>query len=339
MKDPGVYSLLLKLAGGRTIRLGGRDRVFPPGHYLYVGSAMGGLEARIRRQLSPRKKNHWHIDFLCRYARIHRVFRYSTRSGSLECRLACLLASRSDATAIPGFGASDCRCTSHLFHFRTKTDFNPFDLLRRKNVDRVVRTLADLHPDPKACRSADPFRALVSCVISLRTKDEVTGPAAARLFELARTPATMASLPASKISRLIFPAGFYREKGRAIRKIAEILVANHNGRVPGTLEGLVALPGVGRKTANLVLGRAFGKPSICVDTHVHRISNRLGWVATDTPEETEMALRRVLPEIHWIPINGLFVRHGQETCHPTSPKCSQCAVAKDCLRDGVQRSR
>ncbi|MCK4546562.1 MAG: DUF123 domain-containing protein [Candidatus Eisenbacteria sp.] len=339
MKDPGIYCLLLRLPKGRRIRVAGRERDFAAGYYLYVGSAMNGLEARIRRHLSAEKKQHWHIDSLTRHAAIRRVFRYSTHSRSMECRLASRLAKRSHTTGIPGFGSSDCRCRTHLFHFQAKPDFNPFDLLRRTNAERVARILSDLYSGPRVCKSREPFRSLITCVISLRTKDEVTDPAGKRLFRLARTPAQMAALPPSRIAKTIYPAGFYREKARTIKNIAGILVANHGGRVPDNLDDLVALPGVGRKTANLVLGRAFSKPAICVDTHVHRISNRLGWVATDIPEETETALRHVLPEEHWIAINGLMVRHGQATCHPTSPKCSECAIAGDCLRDGVGRSR
>ncbi len=339
MTDSGVYCLLLRLAKGQDIKIGRREREFPAGYYLYVGSAMGGMDARIRRHLSRDKKKRWHIDFLVDAAKVHRVFRFATASRAAECRLARRLAAHEDAVGIDGFGSSDCRCRTHLFHFEAKPLFNPFDLLRRKNIERVVRTLTGLYPAPKACATPEPFRSLITCVISLRTKDDVTAPAGDRLFELARTPAEMAELPAPTIARAIYPAGFYRQKGKTIRTIARILVKRHGGRVPGTLDELTALPGVGRKTANLVLGRAFGKPAICVDTHVHRISNRLGWVATDSPDETESALRSVLPRRHWIAINGLLVRHGQETCHPTSPRCSACLLAADCLRDGIVRSR
>ncbi len=338
-KNPGVYCLLLRLAKESDLKIGRRKRSFPAGYYLYVGSAMGGLDARIRRHLSHEKKKRWHIDVLADAAKAHRVFRFPTDSRTAECRLARRLAVCTDATGIEGFGSSDCRCKTHLFHLRTKPLFNPFDLLRRRSIERVVRTLSVLYSTPKACGTRDPFRSLITCVISLRTKDEVTAPAGDRLFQLARTPSDMIRLPASTIAGTIYPAGFYRQKGKTIREISEILVDRHAGHVPGTIEELTALPGVGRKTANLVLGRAFQTPAICVDTHVHRISNRLGWVASDTPEETEIALGRVLPRKHWIAINGLMVRHGQEICHPTSPKCSLCAIAKDCLRDGVQRSR
>jgi len=185
----------------------------------------------------------------------------------------------------------------------------------------------------------DPFRILVGCVISLRTKDEVTYPATERLFARAATPAAMARLGEAAIARLIYPAGFYRVKARQIRTIARMLDERHGGRVPDTIDALLTLPGVGRKTANLTVTLGFGKPGICVDTHVHRISNRLGWVATKTPDETERALRRVLPRRFWIPINETLVRHGQAVCKPISPLCSACTVSPRCARVGVGLSR
>ncbi len=188
-------------------------------------------------------------------------------------------------------------------------------------------------------RRRDPFRLLVACIISLRTKDEVTATSSARLFAQADTPAAIALLPEKTIARLIYPAGFYNTKARQIRAIARTIVDDHAGRVPETREGLLAFPGVGRKTANLVLGLGFGTPAICVDTHVHRISNRLGLVTTRTPEETERALEQVLPRRFWIDINDLLVTFGQHVCHPTSPHCSTCPLATRCPRLGVIRSR
>jgi endonuclease-3 len=188
-------------------------------------------------------------------------------------------------------------------------------------------------------RKRDPFRLLVACVISLRTKDEVTAQASARLFAVASTPRALSGLRESRIARLIFPAGFYNTKARQIREIARSIAREHGGRVPPDREALLALPGVGRKTANLVLGLGFGIPAICVDTHVHRISNRLGLVRTRTPEETEHALEKVLPRRLWIEINDLLVTFGQNVCHPTSPRCSTCPLATRCPRVGVTRSR
>ena len=188
-------------------------------------------------------------------------------------------------------------------------------------------------------RRRDPFRLLVACVISLRTKDEVTAQASARLFAVAASPETLARLPERRIAKLIFPAGFYNIKARQIREIARRIARDHSGRVPADREALLALPGVGRKTANLVLGLGFGIPAICVDTHVHRISNRLGLVRTKTPEETEHALEKVLPQGLWIDINDLLVTFGQNLCQPVSPWCSRCPLPGRCPRHGVTRSR
>jgi endonuclease-3 len=188
-------------------------------------------------------------------------------------------------------------------------------------------------------KARDPFRLLIACIISLRTKDEVTAGASARLFARADTPRAITRLQERTIARLIFPSGFYNVKARQIRTIARRLLADHEGRVPADRQALLSLPGVGRKTANLVLGLGFGLPAICVDTHVHRISNRLALVRTRTPEETEAALERVLPRRHWIAINDLLVTFGQSVCHPTSPRCSSCPLAARCPRRGVTRHR
>lgn len=163
--------------------------------------------------------------------------------------------------------------------------------------------------------------------------------ASRRLLSVAATPGQIAELRASEIADLIYPAGFYRTKAKSIQRTAQIILERHKGRVPNSLEALLELPGVGRKTANLVLGRGFGIPAICVDTHVHRISNRLGWIATDTPEHTELALQEVLPREYWIEINDLLVRFGQSTCSPLSPHCSTCTISPQCPRIGVTRSR
>jgi endonuclease-3 len=185
----------------------------------------------------------------------------------------------------------------------------------------------------------DPFRILISCLLSLRTKDETTGPASARLFALADTPAGILALPTSAIERAIFPVGFYRTKARVLHRVCRDLVARFASRVPSGLDDLLTLHGVGRKTANLVVTFAFGLPGICVDTHVHRITNRLGWVWTRTPDQTEAALRQRLPRRHWIGLNDLLVSFGQNVCRPTSPRCSACPVSDLCPRLGVRRSR
>ena len=190
-----------------------------------------------------------------------------------------------------------------------------------------------------ARRSRSPFKVLVSTVISARTKDEVTGQAARRLFAVAATPRALSALPETRIATLIYPAGFYRTKGRTIRALSRKIVRSHGGRVPDTMEGLLSLPGVGRKTANLVLTLGFALPGICVDTHVHRVANRLGIIRTKRPVETEACLRATLPKRHWLEINDLLVTFGKTVCAPLSPRCSICPVAWVCARAGVVRSR
>ncbi len=188
-------------------------------------------------------------------------------------------------------------------------------------------------------RSRSPFRLLVACVISLRTKDEVTAEASRRLFALAADPARLAELAEDRIAKAIYPAGFYKTKARQLKKVGAILRDDFGGEVPSSESDLLALPGVGRKTANLVLGLGFGIPAICVDTHVHRISNRLGLVQTRTPEQTERALQGLLPRDLWIEINDLLVTFGQNRCHPVSPRCTGCPLAGMCPRLGVTHSR
>jgi len=188
-------------------------------------------------------------------------------------------------------------------------------------------------------RRRNPFHVLIACLLSLRTKDETTGPAAARLFALADTPAGILSLTPRQIQRAIFPVGFYRTKSRVLRGVCRDLLWRFGGTVPDTIDHLLTLKGVGRKTANLVVTQAYNKPGICVDIHVHRISNRWGYVRTVTPEKTEMALRARLPRRYWIGYNDLLVSFGQNICLPVSPKCSLCPVANLCPRIGVTRSR
>ena len=187
--------------------------------------------------------------------------------------------------------------------------------------------------------SRNPYKVLVSCIISLRTRDEVTAAASARLFARADSPEKMQDLPLEEISSLIYPAGFYRNKAEQIREISRQLVVDYAGRVPDEIDELLKFKGVGRKTANLVRTLGFGKPGICVDTHVHRICNRWGYVATKTPEATEMALRAKLPHEYWIEINDLLVAFGQNHCLPLSPLCTTCRLAAFCPRIGVKKFR
>ena len=183
------------------------------------------------------------------------------------------------------------------------------------------------------------WAVLVSTIISLRTKDEVTRASSRRLLNKAPGPEELLALGAVQTANLVYPAGFYRTKAANLAKIAGIILKEHSGQVPKDMDALLALPGVGRKTANLVLTEAFGMNGICVDIHVHRICNRAGWLATQSPDKTEAALRQILPKIYWKKINGLLVLYGQKICRPVSPFCSVCVIGAHCRRLGVSRSR
>ena len=188
-------------------------------------------------------------------------------------------------------------------------------------------------------KKKDPFAVLVSCIISLRTRDEVTELASARLFTLAKLPAELLELSNAKIEKAIYPAAFYRNKTKSLKELCQVLVKEYSGKVPDKLEDLLKLKGVGRKTANLTLILGHNKPGICVDIHVHRISNRWGYVKTKSPDETEMVLREILPKRFWKGYNDLLVSFGQNLCKPVSPFCSSCPVEDQCPKIGVDRSR
>ncbi|MHB9027331.1 MAG: endonuclease III domain-containing protein [Candidatus Latescibacterota bacterium] len=214
------------------------------------------------------------------------------------------------------------------------------------NIDEIISILRANAPQwgpPIVTKMAeevrDPYRILIATLISLRTRDEVTGIAANRLFEIADTPEAMVSLPAVEIEKAIYPATFHQNKAFTIKDVSKVLLEKYGGRVPDTLEELLSLNGVGRKTANLVLIDAFGKEGICVDTHVHRITNRWGYVSTRTPDETEFALREKLPKQYWMEINKLLVPFGQHVCKPVSPHCSHCPLFHHCMRVGVTTHR
>lgn len=185
----------------------------------------------------------------------------------------------------------------------------------------------------------DPFKILISCLLSLRTQDKTTGSASERLFALAPNAETLSGLPVKVIEETIYPVGFYRVKAKRIKEISRALLEKYSSKVPDELNELLKLKGVGRKTANLVLTLGFKKPGICVDTHVHRITNRWGYVQTKTPEKTEYALREKLPSKYWLEINGLVVAFGQGICRPVSPLCSQCTIKMFCDRVGVKVHR
>jgi endonuclease-3 len=203
----------------------------------------------------------------------------------------------------------------------------------RKDLDDPsVTTVAEQY-------SRDPWAVLVSTILSLRTKDEVTLLSSARLLKEAPGPGELLGLGEDAVARLAYPAGFYRTKAANLMRIAAILLEKYGGKVPSGMDELLALPGVGRKTANLVRIEAFDLPGICVDVHVHRICNRAGWIQTKDPEETEMALRECLPRRYWKGINALLVLYGQQNCRPVSPYCSRCVISGHCRRRGVEKSR
>ena len=212
----------------------------------------------------------------------------------------------------------------------------------------VSEVLAKVKKAVQGCRAPsltvisqknDPFAVLVSCIISLRTRDEVTYPASARLLKLAKTPAQLIKLSNAKLEQAIYPAAFFRNKSQSIKELCKDLVDNYEGRVPDKLEELLKLKGVGRKTANLTLILGHNKPGICVDIHVHRISNRWGYVKTKSPNETEMALRDKLPKCYWKGYNDLLVTFGQNICKPVSPFCGSCAIAGICPKIDVSKYR
>lgn len=215
--------------------------------------------------------------------------------------------------------------------------------MRLEDINTVVRVLkreVRQWPVPAIAKYIEtPFTVLISCLLSLRTQDRTTVAASDRLFAIARNPRTTLATPVSVIEKAIYPVSFYRVKARTIHEICRGLLDRFNGEVPSTIDELLTLPGVGRKTANIVVTLAYGKAGIAVDTHVHRISNRLGYVRTSTPDKTEMALRKKLPPPYWIVFNDLLVAYGQNLCKPISPMCSKCKIAQFCKRVGVKTSR
>lgn len=191
----------------------------------------------------------------------------------------------------------------------------------------------------KISEKKDPYKVLISCIISLRTKDETTAFVSQKLFKVADNPYKMSKLSLKKLQELLYPCGFYRNKARTIKEISKKIISHFQGKVPPERETLLKFKGVGRKTANLVLGLGYGIPSICVDTHLHRIFNRLGLVSTKTPFDTEKALESIYPKRYWVSLNNYFVAFGQNICLPISPYCSRCVVNKFCLRKAVDKHR
>jgi len=208
--------------------------------------------------------------------------------------------------------------------------------LLRNNTDQYMQPLIDIIIEEYG---KDPFLVLIGCLLSLRVKDSTTIHVCRELFNRARTPEQLLLISRPELEKIVFKTGFFRNKAYIVHDVSKIIHERFQNKVPDTYEELISIRGVGPKTANLVLGMAFGKPAICVDTHVHRISNRLGLISTKTPEETEDALKKLLPKKYWISWNKYLVIWGQNICAPISPKCSSCVLNKLCKRVGVTKSR
>lgn len=205
----------------------------------------------------------------------------------------------------------------------------------KKNIDKIIKGIKDANlPQRDFVKMMetfhDPFKVLICCILSLRTNDLTTYPCSLRMLELGTTPQDFLNIDVETLAKAIYPVGFYKNKAQQILDISKELVENYGGKVPASIDELVKFKGVGRKTANLVMAKGFGIPAICVDVHVHRISNRLGWVKTQTPEETEMELRKLLPEKYWLDINTILVTFGQNLCKPQRPMCETCPVQEYC---------
>lgn len=205
------------------------------------------------------------------------------------------------------------------------------------DIDKIVSLLKDAkQPQSEFVKLMDsfknPYLVLIACILSLRTNDKTTYPATLRMLELAKTPKEMKNVSQEELAKAIYPVGFYENKAKQIIELSKTIDEELNGQVPDEIEDLIKFKGVGRKTANLVLSLGFNKPAICVDVHVHRIFNRLGYIKTKTPEETEFALREKLPQKYWIDINTLLVTHGQNVCKPIKPKCLECPIAGYCAK-------
>ena len=205
------------------------------------------------------------------------------------------------------------------------------------DIDKIVKHLkAAKQPQSEFVKLMDsfknPYLVLIACILSLRTNDKTTYPATLRMLELAKTPKEMKNVSVEELAKAIYPVGFYENKAKQIVELSKTIDEELDGVVPDEIEELIKFKGVGRKTANLVLSLGFNKPAICVDVHVHRIFNRLGYINTKTPEETEFALREKLPVKYWIDINTLLVTHGQNICKPIKPKCSECPIARYCAK-------
>ncbi|MEN7982253.1 MAG: endonuclease III [Nanoarchaeota archaeon] len=206
-------------------------------------------------------------------------------------------------------------------------------ILSKKYSNKGVTTLNRMRTKPK------PFEILISCLLSLRARDENTEKVSEKLFKIANTPEKIISLPMKKLEKIIFSSGHYRKKAKTLQHVSRVLIDKYNSKVPDTYEKLISIKGIGPKTANIVLAFAFGKLVLPIDTHCHRIPNRMGWIKTKTPEQTEKELTKILPKKYWREFNAIFVQFGRDICNPISPKCSICPIKKYCKKIGVEKSR
>lgn len=215
----------------------------------------------------------------------------------------------------------------------------------KNNIEKVMTILKKVYPTHdkttlnRMRNNPEAFKILISCLLSLRTQDKNTEIASKKLFEVADTPEKILKLPVEKLEKLIFSSGHYKKKARVLQHVSKIILKDFNGKVPNTKEELMSIKGIGPKTANIVLAFAFGKNVLPIDTHCHRIPNRLGWVQTKTPEKTEKELEKILPKKYWRDFNAIFVQFGKTICLPISPKCSECPIEKFCPKVGVEKHR
>jgi endonuclease-3 len=215
----------------------------------------------------------------------------------------------------------------------------------KKDIEKIMQILKDYYPSTEKTTlnrmrsNPEAFRILISCLLSLRTQDKNTEIASRKLFEIADTPEKILALPISQLEKLIFSSGYYKNKAKTIKHVSEIILKDYRGKVPDTREELESIKGIGPKTANIVLAFAFGKNVLPIDTHCHRIPNRLGWVKTKTPVQTEMELAKILPKKYWRDFNAIFVQFGKTICVSISPKCSICPISKYCQKIGVVKRR
>ena len=334
----GVYVLLVRLPRAAELPVGSTTRALPAGYYAYIGRALNSLSGRLARHLRTKEVRHWHVDALLGAGQVVDIQLRFSEDPATECRTAVDVAAWPEATLVPGFGASDCHCSSHLVQFRQR----PVVALLAPEVLASLPVMYErlrAHYENHALWERDPFETLIKCILSLRTQDPVTDAAAERLFAVVRTPQRLAVAVPETIAKLIYPVGMYRQKARSIIAISQQLLERFAGQTPAAIADLVTLPGVGRKTANLVRSFAFHLDAICVDTHVHRIANRWGLVRSSVPDETEIELRRILPREYWIETNALLIRHGQRICRPTSPRCDRCFLAGACRYPEVQAAQ